>query len=141
MYVVLYMMQETGILWKQHTFVLTDRCTHFSTLLVFFLQSAGRCGSLVSRRENQILHVCHSWSAVFLAAALAHTRSLLQVSWHLLHPVALHCVILMTRDLKTNICVLSVSFVFSLEIYSMSGHRHNLYYCICWPKHIQVTVI
>ncbi len=95
-----------------HIWVDMDRCTHFSTLLVLSLQSAGWCRSLVSQRENQTLHVCHSWSAVFLTTALAHTRSPLQVSWHLLHPVALHCVILVTRDLKTNVCVLSVSLVF-----------------------------
>lgn len=92
-------------------------CTHFSTLLVFFLQSAGWCRSLVSQRENQTLHVCHSWSAVFLATALTHVHS--SRSADISSMPSPFTVILVTRDLKTNICfvcVLSVSIGFFSEI-------------------------
>lgn len=57
-----------------HICVDRDRCAHaHRSCFVFAVSRLVR--SLVSQRENQTLHVCHSWSAVFLAAALTHIHS------------------------------------------------------------------
>lgn len=82
-----------------HICVGIDRCTHAHSFCTScFVFAVCRLFQVPCVLERESDFTCLSFLVSCIFSYCAHTHSQLQVSWHPLNPIALHCVTLTTRD-------------------------------------------